>query len=98
MWNTSYENHHFCVSWESRHIITFDKMIYTYPGTKTYTLVQDCSNDPQYRVYVNTTYSCTEDCSGGCQSAIKVIIYSLHHTCYQHLYEQLTVIYIVVRK
>ncbi len=61
-----------CVSWAARHFGTFDGKSFTFPGTWTYTLVQEyvLTRPPVYSVLIDMAY----DCSQGpeCKIAIKV--------------------------
>jgi len=62
------------MSWGGQHYVTFDKKTFTYPGTGTYSLVQDCKEEPTYKVSVNQNYICSAE---GCLTAVKIQIKDL---------------------
>jgi len=69
-----FQDHAMCMSWGGQHYVTFDKKTFSYPGTGTYTMVQDCNEVPTYKVSVNQNYVCSEE---GCLTAVKIQIKGL---------------------
>jgi hypothetical protein len=63
-----------CMSWGGQHYVTFDKTTFSYPGTGTYSMVQDCKEQPSYKISINQHYICEPE---GCLTAAKIHIKDL---------------------